>query len=1104
MKLKYLCFLTLFSTLVYTYGQPSTNIYLRDMNISLTNTANLKPTQAITVETVIKNGYTSFESLAMDSGYLYPITNIDPTESAPKGYELKLGGVSGGGLLITSKLTVGNASNPVTLNAAGSIPLDAQWHHVAFTYDGRYLKLYVDGQLQNSTDAGANHPIIYNNSNTMINNGLGQSYIDEIRLWNVAKSQEQLQSYKDCELNGNESNLLAYYKFSEGNDGDNTNTITEILDSSGNNNTGTVATYSYIVWKSGNAMFSPPETNTTLYYTLNQEVQALTAYSTCPDATGLLWYTTATGGIGSSTAITPSTESLGTTSYWVASTYANHESERVKITVSVLPPASNTCNGAPELTVGSKFNDHLMGIDLSNATDSGFENTGCSLGYSDKDVWAKFTVPSSGQFFIESSDVKARFFLYKGNDCNDLELLECENSSLIHKTGLTPGETIYVRTWERYKFNSNLNYAISVYDTNYTICNSTSNLQIGTSFNQNAKNVDLTGATNSNVVPLPDCSEFRGGDAWFLVEADESGRLILAVDNDNAGLAAYSGSCNNALSYLGCANEDTNRLELVNLKAYTIIYVRVWQKNTNVPDISFKVAAYNPVYNVCDATSLTMGTSFNDYPETVDLTNATNSEVIPSPNCGYYNNDGDQWFSTIVPESGRFVVELNKTNEDDNFQGVALAAYTGNCNNDLKLLTCTEETTIDGVLARLEVLNATAGETIYLRTWRKHETLPINYKISAYQPTNTVCSDTETLRLTVGATFNDFKTPVDLTGATHSNVIPSPECNYLGGDKWFSVEVPQSGRLVVETGGETPNYTGLAAYKGTCNNDFEILECIEINPISVDYNYSRLELENLTPGDILYLRTWELYESSSTISYYISAYDPVVNVCSAPALNVGKTFQNHAVTIDFSEATYSYAFLPKCGVDEWYDFTPKDLWFTAVIPPSGNLTIETRGDYDKNNTLLSAYSGNCNNDLTLIACNVDINQDSMYSLASLSGLTPGNTIYIRVFGIDDDTYESTLQPFQLAAYDESAVLSNTQFSIQELKIYPNPSTGIFTINTQDELQIQVYNLLGKLITRKTLLMGNTNLDLSNFSNGLYILKTSHKNGQVNTYKLIKQ
>jgi gliding motility-associated-like protein len=69
--------------------------------------------------------------------------------------------------------------------------------------------------------------------------------------------------------------------------------------------------------------------------------QNATAVPLTATGTGLLWYTVATGGTGSSTAPTPSTATVGTTTYYVTQTTGTCESPRTPIVVNVgaLPAA---------------------------------------------------------------------------------------------------------------------------------------------------------------------------------------------------------------------------------------------------------------------------------------------------------------------------------------------------------------------------------------------------------------------------------------------------------------------------------------------------------------------------------------------------------------------------------------------------------------------------------------------------------------------------------------------------------------------------------------------------------------------------------------------
>src|SRR5690606_5973127 len=85
----------------------------------------------------------------------------------------------------------------------------------------------------------------------------------------------------------------------------------------------------------------------------------------------------------------------------------------------------------------------------------------------------------------------------------------------------------------------------------------------------------------------------------------------------------------------------------------------------------------------------------------------------------------------------------------------------------------------------------------------------------------------------------------------------------------------------------------------------------------------------------------------------------------------------------------------------------------------------------------------------------------------------------------------------------SLVLSNSNFETNKLNIYPNPSNGIFTINSEEVLDIKVYDLIGKLIYSNKVNSGINQIDISNYSNGIYLLQYSTTSGKTNSMKLIK-
>ncbi|MCU0432498.1 MAG: FG-GAP-like repeat-containing protein [Bacteroidia bacterium] len=101
------------------------------------------------------------------------------------------------------------------------------WHHFAVTYDGRYIRGYVDGAVYGENDAGGNYPIGYTNSNAFIigadvgpGNTTSGAYttarIDEVRVWSNGQSDFLINHYMNTSLLGNEANLIGYWKLDEG------------------------------------------------------------------------------------------------------------------------------------------------------------------------------------------------------------------------------------------------------------------------------------------------------------------------------------------------------------------------------------------------------------------------------------------------------------------------------------------------------------------------------------------------------------------------------------------------------------------------------------------------------------------------------------------------------------------------------------------------------------------------------------------------------------------------------------------------------------------------------------------------------------------------
>lgn len=71
-------------------------------------------------------------------------------------------------------------------------------------------------------------------------------------------------------------------------------------------------------------------------------------------------------------------------------------------------------------------------------------------------------------------------------------------------------------------------------------------------------------------------------------------------------------------------------------------------------------------------------------------------------------------------------------------------------------------------------------------------------------------------------------------------------------------------------------------------------------------------------------------------------------------------------------------------------------------------------------------------------------------------------------------------------------------------IFPNPSTGLFTLNLKEtSVNFEIYNSLGNLIKIQQAFEGNNNIDISEQNKGIYILKINDLNNNFTISKVVK-
>jgi hypothetical protein len=95
------------------------------------------------------------------------------------------------------------------------------WQHVAVTFDNGMLRLYINGALDNSivdavTPMNSTRPVSFGREGPPANVWHYDGQIDEVRVWNVTRSERQLRRSMGKRLRGREKGLVGYWRFDEG------------------------------------------------------------------------------------------------------------------------------------------------------------------------------------------------------------------------------------------------------------------------------------------------------------------------------------------------------------------------------------------------------------------------------------------------------------------------------------------------------------------------------------------------------------------------------------------------------------------------------------------------------------------------------------------------------------------------------------------------------------------------------------------------------------------------------------------------------------------------------------------------------------------------
>jgi gliding motility-associated-like protein len=659
---------------------------------------------------------------------------------------------------------------------------------------------------------------------------------------------------------------------------------------------------------------------------------------------------------------------------------------------------------------------YVQGTNVGATASSGSQAPACAnfTAGTTADVWYRATVPAGGALTFDmqaGSMTDGGMAVYRGSSCNALILLPaaCDDNSSANPnmpkltvSGLVPASTVYVRVWSKNGITGTFGICATIPvppPANDEICSA---IELPVAATCNYQTFTNASASLSSNVAAPVCAGFLGGDVWFKVIVP-AGTTALVFDTDegvvtDGGMAVYTGSaCTGVLTQLACddnssVNGDMPALTLGGFTPGDTVWVRFWEADNN----------NNGTFGIC--VTLPPPPPVNDDPCTASLipveatcnyqtfTNqdALNSAIVPDPGCGDYQG-GDVWFKLVVPAGGRVVLDAQTGVMTDG----AMAVYRGVCNN-LELLACNEDASVNGAMPSVTLGGLTEGDTLWVRFWEEgnnnNGTFGICASIPPPAPTNDdPCTATEVIANTT-CTFQTF-TNAESTGSTG---MDEPGCaDYQGSDVWFKVVVPAGGALIFDSQTGVITDGGMALYTGTCDN-LTLLSCDD--DASNNGAMPFLTENGLTPGDTIWIRFWEFGgNNNGTFGLCVKvpppppAYD---DPCNGVILPVEATC-NYQIFTNESSTDSPGAPDPSCAA-----YQGSDVWFKVVVPAGGAVAIDT-DEGEMTDGGMSVYTGTCDG-LIEIACDDNTSANGAMPKLTLGGLNPGDTLYVRVWSTFND------------------------------------------------------------------------------------------------------
>ncbi|MFN8116267.1 MAG: T9SS type A sorting domain-containing protein [Bacteroidia bacterium] len=247
---------------------------------------------------------------------------------------------------------------------------------------------------------------------------------------------------------------------------------------------------------------------------------------------------------------------------------------------------------------------------------------------------------------------------------------------------------------------------------------------------------------------------------------------------------------------------------------------------------------------------------------------------------------------------------------------------------------------------------------------------------------------------------NTSGTTASLTYQSNAANAGAPSCASPGApDGWYSFTPTSTGTYTISLTAGTITDSGMSIYTNSsgCSGTFTEVECDDDDGAG---SMSQI-IRSLTAGTQYFIRIWQ-YGGSGTGTFSICITSP-----PPPPSNddpSGATSISVGATCSYTTFTNANATASSCGTipaPGCSSYSGGDIWFSVTVPASGSITFDSQTGVMTDGGM-AVYSGTPCGVLTLLGCDDDSSPNGSMPMLTISGQTPGATLYVRFWEFGND------------------------------------------------------------------------------------------------------